>query len=93
MVLMPLYYMLPRRVRLTKVLCIVHDRRLNNIKEARQVFARACSVATTLDWPERVIDAWLMFERESGDMSTYRDALVRTRTAMKNVEALRQVSL
>lgn len=70
------------------------NRRLNNIKEARQVFTRAYNVATTLDWPERVVDAWLMLERESGDIATYKDALTKTRTIMKNVEALRaQVSL
>ncbi|KAG0234651.1 Squamous cell carcinoma antigen recognized by T-cells 3 [Mortierella sp. GBA43] len=63
--------------------------RLNNISGARKVFVRACSVATTLDWPERVLDAWLKFEQETGDLITYKDALARTRAAMKSVEALR----
>ncbi|KAI8351367.1 hypothetical protein B0O80DRAFT_116659 [Mortierella sp. GBAus27b] len=65
------------------------ERRLNNISGARKVFVRACSVATTLDWPERVLDAWLKFEQETGDLITYKDALARTRAAMKSVEALR----
>lgn len=62
------------------------------MKGTRQIFARACNVATMIDWPEKVFETWLMFEREKGDVVSFKDALVRTRSAMKSVEALRAQS-
>ncbi|KAG0266470.1 Splicing factor [Mortierella polycephala] len=63
--------------------------RLDNAKGARQIFVRACNAAKHLDWPERVFEAWLMFEREQGTVINYKDALTRSRNAMKAVEAIR----
>ncbi|KAF9191909.1 Splicing factor [Haplosporangium sp. Z 11] len=63
--------------------------RLNNVKGARQIFVRACNAAKHLDWPEKVFEAWLMFEREQGTVANYKDALTRSRNAMKAVEAMR----
>ncbi|KAG0365729.1 Splicing factor [Gamsiella multidivaricata] len=68
------------------------EKKLKNDKGARQVYARSCQIATSLDWPEKVFEAWLMFERESGDLVTYKDALLRSRAAMKGVEAFRAQS-
>lgn len=42
-----------------------------------------------LDWPERVHDAWLAFERVHGDVNEHKDALTKCRSAMKSVEAKR----
>ncbi|KAF9169468.1 Splicing factor [Mortierella sp. AD010] len=65
------------------------EKKLDNVKGARQIFVRACSTAETLDWPEKIFDSWLLFERECGTLPTYKDALIRTRAALKNVEAVR----
>ncbi|KAF9203644.1 Squamous cell carcinoma antigen recognized by T-cells 3 [Haplosporangium sp. Z 27] len=65
------------------------ERKLNNIKGARQIFVRACNSAESLDWPEKVFDSWLLFERQYGTLSIYRDSLIRIRTALKTVEAFR----
>ncbi|KAF9939370.1 Splicing factor [Mortierella alpina] len=70
------------------------ERRLQNVKGARQIFIRACNAAKHLDWPEKVFEAWLMFERQSGSVTDYKEATVRSRSAMKAVETLRaQASL
>ncbi|KAG0071367.1 Squamous cell carcinoma antigen recognized by T-cells 3, partial [Podila epicladia] len=65
------------------------DKRLANIKEARHTYRRACDQAKHLDWPEKLFDNWIAFERENSGDSEYREALIRTREAMKSVEALR----
>ncbi|KAG0010861.1 Squamous cell carcinoma antigen recognized by T-cells 3 [Entomortierella chlamydospora] len=65
------------------------EKKFDNVKGARQIFVRACSTAETLDWPEKIFDSWLLFERECGTLQTYKDALIRTRVALKNVEAVR----
>ncbi|KAF9383432.1 RNA-binding protein 4F, partial [Podila verticillata] len=65
------------------------DKRLNNIKEARHIYKRACDQAKHLDWPEKLFESWLTFERENGGDAEYRDAIIRTRDSMKAVEALR----
>ncbi|KAF9115231.1 RNA-binding protein 4F [Mortierella sp. AM989] len=65
------------------------EKRLNNIKGARHIFVQACNSAETLDWPEKVFDSWLLYERKCGTLPTYKDALIRTRAAMKTVEAFR----
>ncbi|KAG0027208.1 RNA-binding protein 4F [Podila clonocystis] len=65
------------------------DKRLTNIKEARHTYRRACDQAKHLDWPEKLFESWIAFERENSGDSEYREALIRTREAMKNVEALR----
>ncbi|KAG0211431.1 Splicing factor [Mortierella sp. GBA30] len=65
------------------------EQRLKNVKGARQIFVRACSAAKHLDWPEKVFEVWLMFERQYGDVTDYKDALLRSRSAMKIVEASR----
>ncbi|KAF9999021.1 hypothetical protein BGZ65_005556, partial [Modicella reniformis] len=64
-------------------------KRLDNPRNVRKVFIRASNVALFMDWPERLFDAWLMFERECGDSSTYKDALARSREVMESVEAVR----
>ncbi|KAF9349034.1 Splicing factor [Mortierella sp. AD094] len=69
------------------------EKKLDNTKGARQIFVRACSTAETLDWPEKIFDSWLLFERERGTLSTYKDALIRTRAALKIVEAVRAQSV
>ncbi|KAF9918833.1 hypothetical protein BX616_005211 [Lobosporangium transversale] len=68
------------------------ERALQNDKGARQIFNRACQVSETLDWPEKVFEAWLLFERRSGTLQNYKDALIRIRHAMKAIEALRAQS-
>ncbi|KAG0042584.1 Splicing factor [Gryganskiella cystojenkinii] len=65
------------------------ERRLGSAKGARRIFVRACTAADHLDWPERVMDAWLTFERVYGEVNEYKDALTRTRAAMKKVEVNR----
>ncbi|KAF9946278.1 Splicing factor [Mortierella alpina] len=65
------------------------ERRLQNPKAARQIFVRACNAAKHLDWPEKVFEAWLMFEKQSGTVTEYKEAIVRSRSAIKTVEALR----
>ncbi|KAF9571168.1 RNA-binding protein 4F [Mortierella alpina] len=65
------------------------EQRLQNLKGARQIFMRACNAAKHLDWPEKVFEAWLMFERQRGSVTDYKEAVVRSRGAMKAVEALR----
>ncbi|CAO3571089.1 unnamed protein product [Mortierella alpina] len=65
------------------------ERRLQNPKGARQIFVRACNAAKHLDWPEKVFEAWLMFEKQSGTVTECKEAVVRSRSAMKAVEALR----
>ncbi|KAF8937233.1 RNA-binding protein 4F [Dissophora ornata] len=62
---------------------------LKNIKGARQIYVRAWHAAQTMDWPEKIFEAWLAFERESGDVAAYKDALTRSRAAMKSVEVYR----
>jgi len=59
------------------------------VKGARLVFGRACMASNYLDWPERVHDAWLAFERVHGDVHEHKDALTKCRAAMKGVEAKR----
>ncbi|KAI8603478.1 hypothetical protein EDD21DRAFT_30438 [Dissophora ornata] len=65
------------------------ERQLKNIKGARQIYVRAWHAAQTMDWPEKIFEAWLAFERESGDVAAYKDALTRSRAAMKSVEVYR----
>ncbi|KAF9300484.1 RNA-binding protein 4F [Mortierella antarctica] len=65
------------------------DKRLTNVKEARHTYKRACDQAKHLDWPEKLFDSWITFERENSGDFEYREALIRTREAMKSVEALR----
>ncbi|KAF9961119.1 hypothetical protein BGZ72_004883 [Mortierella alpina] len=65
------------------------ERRLQNMKGARQIFVRACNASKHLDWPEKVFEAWLMFEKQNGSVTEYKEAVVRSRSAMKVVEALR----
>jgi hypothetical protein len=64
-------------------------RRLGSPKQARQIFAKACNVAKQIDWPEKIFEAWLLFEREHGTVSEYKEALTRSRAAMKTVELFR----
>ncbi|KAF9901075.1 RNA-binding protein 4F [Linnemannia zychae] len=65
------------------------ERRLGDLKQARRVFMQACNIAKQIDWPEKIFEAWLSFEREQGTVSDYKEALTRTRSAMKTVELLR----
>ncbi|KAF9290597.1 Squamous cell carcinoma antigen recognized by T-cells 3 [Mortierella alpina] len=65
------------------------ERGLQNLKGARQIFVRACNVAKHLDWPEKIFETWLMFERQNGSVTDYKEAVVRSRNAMKAVETLR----
>ncbi|KAF9541032.1 RNA-binding protein 4F [Mortierella hygrophila] len=65
------------------------EKRLGSPKQARQIFAKACNVAKQIDWPEKVFEAWLLFEREHGTVLEYKDALTRSRAAMKTVELFR----
>lgn len=64
-------------------------RRLGSPKQVRQIFAKACNAAKQIDWPEKIFEAWLLFEREHGTVSEYKEALTRSRAAMKTVEHLR----
>lgn len=64
-------------------------RRLGSPKQARQIFAKACTAAKQIDWPEKIFEAWLLFEREHGTVSEYKEALTRSRAAMKTVEHFR----
>ncbi|KAI1312652.1 Squamous cell carcinoma antigen recognized by T-cells 3 [Mortierella claussenii] len=63
--------------------------RFGDYGSARKVFARACQHADNMDWPEKVIEAWLLFERSVGTAQSYKDALMRSRNAMKRIETLR----
>ncbi|KAF9133230.1 Splicing factor [Mortierella sp. 14UC] len=63
--------------------------RLGDNKQARRVFMQACNFAKQIDWPEKIFEAWLSFEREQGTVSDYKEALTRTRSAMKTVELFR----
>ncbi|KAG0310995.1 RNA-binding protein 4F [Linnemannia gamsii] len=65
------------------------EKRLGSPKQARQIFAKACNVAKQIDWPEKIFEAWLLFEREHGTVSEYKEALTRSRAAMKTVELFR----
>ncbi|KAF9434441.1 Splicing factor [Entomortierella beljakovae] len=65
------------------------EKGLKNEKGARQVYTRACNSAETLDWPEKVFESWLLFERCFGTLQNYKDAVMRTRSSMKVVEAFR----
>ncbi|KAG0298187.1 RNA-binding protein 4F [Linnemannia gamsii] len=65
------------------------ERRLGSPKQARQIFAKACTAAKQIDWPEKIFEAWLLFEREHGTVSEYKEALTRSRAAMKTVENFR----
>jgi len=58
-------------------------------KHVRRIFAQACNVAKQIDWPEKIFEAWLLFEREHGTISEYKEALTRSRAAMKTVELFR----
>ncbi|KAI8818501.1 uncharacterized protein EV422DRAFT_537284 [Fimicolochytrium jonesii] len=48
------------------------ERQYGTAKQARALFKSAA--ARNLDWPERVFDAWLAFEREEGDVEAYYQA-------------------
>ncbi|KAF9585451.1 Splicing factor [Lunasporangiospora selenospora] len=62
------------------------ERKIGNDAGARKVFSRACGNAKNLDWPEKVFEAWLLFEREVGTAAEYKEALLRTRRGMKIVQ-------
>ncbi|KAG0340152.1 Squamous cell carcinoma antigen recognized by T-cells 3 [Podila humilis] len=65
------------------------DRALNNLREARHTYKRGVAQAKHLDWPEKLFESYLSFERQNGSDDEYREALVRTREATKIVEAVR----
>ncbi|KAK5823056.1 hypothetical protein F5H01DRAFT_333468 [Linnemannia elongata] len=65
------------------------EKRLGSPKQVRQIFAKARNAAKQIDWPEKIFEAWLLFEREHGTVSEYKEALTRSRAAMKTVEHLR----
>ncbi|KAF9137019.1 Splicing factor [Linnemannia schmuckeri] len=65
------------------------EQRLGSPKQARQIFAKACNIAKQIDWPEKIFEAWLTFEREHGSVLEYKEALARSRAAMKTVELIR----
>ncbi|KAF8934884.1 Splicing factor [Haplosporangium gracile] len=65
------------------------EQRLGSPKQARQIFTKACNTAKQIDWPEKIFEAWLLFEREHGNVSEYKEALTRSRAAMKTVELIR----
>ncbi|KAF9920650.1 Splicing factor [Linnemannia zychae] len=65
------------------------ERRLSNPKQARRIFSQACNIAKQIDWPEKIFEAWLLFERECGTASEYKEALIRSRAALKTVEIFR----
>ncbi|KAF9100385.1 RNA-binding protein 4F [Mortierella sp. GBA35] len=65
------------------------EKRLGDPKQARRIFVQACNAAKQIDWPEKIFEAWLLFEREHGTVSEYKEALTRSRAAMKNVEHFR----
>ncbi|KAG0278386.1 RNA-binding protein 4F [Linnemannia exigua] len=68
---------------------VAMEKRLGDPKQARRVFMQACNIAKQIDWPEKIFEAWLLFEREHGTVSEYKEALTRSRSAMKTVELFR----
>ncbi|KAG0375227.1 RNA-binding protein 4F [Mortierella sp. AD032] len=68
---------------------VAMEKRLGDPKLARRVFMQACNIAKQIDWPEKIFEAWLLFEREHGTVSEYKEALTRSRSAMKTVDLFR----
>lgn len=58
-----------------------YSRELGETAKCRSLFKQA--INRNLDWPEAIFEAWLSFERESGDLSSLY-------TAMERVEAKRR---
>lgn len=56
----------------------------------RQLFKKALSYATELDFPEKLTEEWLLYEQLHGDVSSFEKAVVVCNEAMKKVVQKRE---